>query len=91
MSAQQDTGTEYSYEEIVKAICKGLRENNPEDIELTEETDMTTDLNVDSVAVMDLMFQLEEHFDISIPLNALIDVYTIGELAKLIQAQRPTK
>lgn len=52
---------------------------------MTADTDITTDLNVDSVAVMDLMFALEEHYDISVPLNELGEVRTIGELARLVQ------
>lgn len=87
MTEPQASAAQHSYDEIVKVICEGLQEHNTNDIELTAETDMTTDMNVDSVAVMDLMFVLEEHFDISIPLNDLIDVFTIGDLAKLVEKQ----
>lgn len=52
---------------------------------MTADTDITTELNVDSVAMMDLMFALEERYDISVPLNELGEVCTIGELAKLVQ------
>lgn len=86
-TAEQAPNKAYSTDEIVKVICEGLQEHNPEKIELSADTDMTTDLNVDSVAIMDLMFTLEEHFDISIPLNALVDVFTVAELAALVESE----
>jgi acyl carrier protein len=42
------------------------------------------DLDLDSVKVMELMMELEDHFDISIPLNALPDVNSVAELASEI-------
>ena len=75
-------------DEVVRVICDKLAAHNAQNIELTAETDMTTDLSIDSVAVMDLMFDLEEYYDIAVPLNALVDVYTIGELADLVQKLR---
>ena len=39
------------------------------------------DLELDSVMVMELMMELEDHFDISIPLNSLPDVNTVSDLA----------
>ena len=85
MSDAQKIDMSFDFDNIVKAICYGLNEHNPEGLTLNADTDMTKDLSLDSVAIMDLMFVLEEHFDISIPLNKLVDVLTIGDLAKLIQ------
>ncbi len=57
------------------------------DIEITESLHIMNDLDLDSVMVMELMMELEDHFDISIPLNALPDVHTVkdltAEIAKL--------
>jgi len=73
-----------SYGEIVEAICAELEKFNAQEATLSENTDITTDLNVDSVAVMDLLFALEERYDISIPLNELDEVQTIGQLAGVV-------
>jgi acyl carrier protein len=35
--------------------------------------------------VMELVMQVEDHFDISVPLNILPDVQTIGEFAEQLQ------
>ena len=70
--------------EIVSFICDELEKVNPDNISLSADTDMTTDLNVDSLAVMDLMFAIEERFDVSIALNELSDIRKISELADLV-------
>jgi len=57
-------------------------------VTMTAETDMTQDLNVDSLTAMDLVFELEENYDISIPLNDLGDIYKIGQLAELVERLR---
>ena len=43
------------------------------------------DLELDSVKVMELMMELEDHFDISIPLNSLPNVNTVSDLATEIE------
>lgn len=70
---------------ILGAIVAELQKDNAENLVLNEQTDITTDLHVDSLAVMELIFTLEEGFDISIPLNELGDIRTIGQLAALIE------
>ncbi len=73
-----------NYERIVQAVCTELEKHNTDGLRLDESTDITGDLNIDSVAVMDLMFALEEKFDVSVPLNTLGDIRTIGDLAAMI-------
>lgn len=52
---------------------------------ITAETNLTQDINLDSVGVMDLMMELEEKFDVSIPLNLLPEIQTVGDLASTIR------
>jgi acyl carrier protein len=69
------------YQTIVTALepfRKGATEISP-------ETDISQDLNLDSLAVMDLMMELEEKFDVSIPLNVLPEVRTVGDLAATVR------
>ena len=42
------------------------------------ETDISADLNIDSVSVMDFVMEVEDHFDIDIPLNVLSETRTHG-------------
>lgn len=52
---------------------------------ITRETDISQDLKLDSLAVMDLMMELEETFDVTIPLNLVAEIRTVGDLAEAIR------
>lgn len=49
--------------------------------EIDESTDLVAELNMDSLQVMNLLLQIEDRFDISVPVSILPDVRTLGELA----------
>jgi acyl carrier protein len=44
-----------------------------------------SDLEVDSVAVFDLIMELEDHYDISIPMEMVSDIKTVGELVLAVK------
>ena len=49
------------------------------------------DLSIDSLAVMDIVVELEDRFDIAIPINVVAEIRTVDELADAImtlQARR---
>jgi acyl carrier protein len=73
--------------ETVDQICKLLQPFNSNGSMLSAATDISTDLNIDSVTVMDFVMEVEDHFDIEIPLNLLSETRTIGELAKVVEAR----
>ena len=50
-------------------------------------TDLAADLNIDSVAAMDLIMELEERFDIDIPINLVSDMATVDDLARVVEKQ----
>ncbi|WP_063570620.1 MULTISPECIES: acyl carrier protein [Luteibacter] len=52
---------------------------------ITENTGITSELGLDSLRVMDLVVAVEDQFDISVPINALAEVRTVGDFASLIQ------
>lgn len=66
---------------ILKDVIKLLSQFLKQDIEITESQHLMRDLELDSVMVMELMMELEDYFDISIPLNSLPDVNTVADLA----------
>ncbi|MFD2838342.1 acyl carrier protein [Azotobacter vinelandii] len=51
---------------------------------LHPDIDLRQELGLDSIKVMDLLMELEDAFDISIPLNILADVHTPAELARAV-------
>lgn len=74
-------------ETIFTEICRLLQPFNTKNIELSLATDMTTDMQIDSVSVMDFIMEVEDRFDIDIPLNLLADTRTLDDLAKVIRQQ----
>ena len=66
---------------ILSDVIKLLGQFIKQDSEVTESQHLMRDLELDSVMVMELMMELEDHFDISIPLNSLPDVNTVSDLA----------
>ena len=47
-------------------------------------TVISKDLAIDSLAVMDMVMELEDRFDVSIPMNAVAEIQTVDELADTI-------
>ena len=74
-----------NYPQLVQTICQKLEEIHPENKDLTEATDLTTDVHLDSASTMNLIFTLEEELDVSVPLNDLGNLRTVGDLAELLQ------
>ncbi|MFQ5784865.1 MAG: acyl carrier protein [Alphaproteobacteria bacterium] len=70
---------------VLQDIHALLEPYNKEGVELTDATEISADLNVDSVAVMDLLMTIEDKYNISIPINLLTDVRTIGDLARIVR------
>ncbi|NJM29849.1 MAG: acyl carrier protein [Rhizobiales bacterium] len=65
-----------------------LAKFNARSIELSAETDISADLNIDSVTVMDFVMEVEDRYDIEIPLNILSETRTISDLAKVVDSRK---
>jgi len=74
-----------SYQEILSRLYDLLQPMVPEGQGFEEDTDLVADLGLDSMKVMDLLASVEDHFDISVPLNILPEVHTIGDFATQLQ------
>lgn len=72
-------------DEVYSKICSLLTPFNKEGIELKRDTNISTDLELDSLAVMDLLAAIEDEFDITVPLNILPDLETIGNMANAVE------
>ena len=73
--------------EIIEAICKLLEPFNAEHKALAATTDIPAELNIDSVGVLDFIMEVEDHFDIEIPMNVVSEIRTIGELADYVESK----
>lgn len=57
-----------------------LRDMVESGLDIKPDSDLVNDLGLESIKVMDLLMMLEDKFDISIPLNILLDVRTPAQL-----------
>lgn len=74
-----------TYTDILQKLCLHLRQFTGPDAEITAQTDLINELAIDSVKLLNLIMEIEDEFDISVPINALADVQTVHELVNLIQ------
>ncbi len=70
-----------SKEQILDQLYELIQPYSEQSIVLSEQTRIMDDVGLDSMKVMELVMQIEDHFDVSVPLNILPDVTTIGEFA----------
>ncbi len=73
------------YENILQALNEILKPFVPQGQAISEDTDLVADLGLDSLKVMKILETVEDSFDISIPLNILPEVRTVGDFVVQIQ------
>lgn len=78
------TMTGQSESDILNDIVRLLEPFRKTATPISPATDISRDLNLDSLAVMDFIMDLEEKFDISIPLNLVPEIQTVGDLVTTI-------
>ena len=69
---------------LLSEVIELLSKFTPEETPILKTHHLMNDLELDSVKVMELMMVLEDHYDISIPLNILPNVNTVADLANEI-------
>ena len=69
-------------------VIKSLDGMTPDIVsKVTPRTNIVRDLNLDSIAVMDFIMELEVKFDTVIPLDTVAGIETIGDLARVLDPQ----
>ncbi len=67
--------------DYILSCLQDLVENS---VEIKPDSDLVNDLGLESIKVMDLLMMLEDRFDISIPINILLDVKTPAQLMETL-------
>jgi len=75
-----------TYETILSLVIELVKPLAPPGREVREDTDLVSDLEFDSLRVMNLVEQVEDRFDVSVPLNILPDIRTVRDFT--VQLQR---
>lgn len=61
---------------------------NKKGIKITGDTKLNSDLEIDSVSAMDLIMEIEDRFEIDIPINLVSDIETVNDLAVIVRQRR---
>jgi acyl carrier protein len=80
-----------THEEIYATLCRLLQPFNSNDVELSPDTEISADLSIDSVSVMDFVMEVEDHFEIDIPLNVLSETRTMNDLVTVVEGRLKQK
>ncbi len=74
-----------NYEEIVTELYTILKPYMKKERVLDETTELVADIGLDSLQVMQILLEVEDRFDISIPLNIIPDVRTVKDFAQQLE------
>jgi len=78
---------EWTADKVQAEVAKLLAPYNPDGAELKPETDLSSDLDMDSVSAMNLVMEIEDRFDIDIPISLLPDVNRLQDLVDAVMTQ----
>ncbi|WP_180561336.1 acyl carrier protein [Escherichia coli] len=69
---------------VMDYILSCLQDLVANGVEIKPDSALVNDLGLESIKVMDLLMMLEDRFDISIPINILLDVKTPAQLMETL-------
>lgn len=70
--------------EIFDRLAALIAPLNKKGVAVTESTSFADDLEFDSLTVMDLVANIEDEWDIVMPLNLLPELETVGQVADAV-------
>jgi len=86
MAGLNASGISEDQDLVFRRICTLLEPSNQKGVKLTRDVDLVADLEIDSVSVLDIVMDIEDYYDISIPVNTISETKTIGQLVDAIHA-----
>ncbi|MBQ9899909.1 MAG: acyl carrier protein [Acholeplasmatales bacterium] len=72
------------FEEIKRLLVECA---HVDDDEVTMEANLKKDLGIDSLYAVELTLELEEHYGITIDWEEMQEVYTVGDVVRLIEGK----
>ena len=73
-------------QEINHAIDRALASALPEMKEIDRDAALTGDIGLDSVQIMNLVMEIEDDLDVSVPVDVLSEVQTLNQLAERLES-----
>jgi len=75
------TGQDQFDEQILELLMKKVGSGR----EITLDSSVVEDTGLDSVSVMDFVMELEDEFDITVPLDQIAEVRTVRDLSAVVR------
>ena len=75
-------------EETFAKVAELIEPFNKKDVTLSESTTFASDLEWDSLTVMDFVAAIEDEFDILITMNMQAEIETVGQLVDAVEQLR---
>ena len=85
MTATLEPPGRLSRPEVMAEICHHLAPFQTGEKPITGVTVISKDLAIDSLAIMDMVMELEDRFDVSIPMSVIAEIHTVDQLADTIR------
>ena len=73
---------------IFQRVCTLLGPYNRNNVAITPQTVIVSDLEVDSVAVFDLIMEVEDSYDITFPMETVSEMKSVADLVSTIGTLR---
>lgn len=70
---------------VFDEVCARLAPFNRGNVVMARATDISADLEVDSIAVFDVIMEIEDAYEIVFPMEMVAEMKTIGELVDTIR------
>ena len=67
---------------VDRAINEALDAALPEHAALDWDVALSATAGLDSIQIMNLVMEIEDHLDVSVPVDVLADAHTLNQLAK---------
>lgn len=71
-------------QEAKKEIIRVIKVSTETELDITEQTNMFTDMGLSSVEIVVMLGELEDAFGIDIPASQLRSVKTVGDMCELV-------
>ena len=76
------------HDPVFLKVCNLLAPFNRNDIIMRSDTNIISDLEVDSVAIFDLVMEVEDTYELAFPMETISEMKTIGDLVGTINAMK---
>jgi acyl carrier protein len=83
---QVQTMTRSAQTSVESEVISVLKTVNPMAIDVTPDSDLVTDLGFDSLQIMEVIAELEDRFDVSIPLNDMPSTRKVSQIVARVTA-----